>query len=68
MTTSPPQVNGHKRPAMPVLGDWQAVAQTPEPTEPAAESAPVAPKPDVVAEAEAEAIRSRAWADAEAVR
>jgi hypothetical protein len=64
MTTSPPQVNGHKRPAMPVLGDWQAVAQTPDPTEPT----PAAPKPDLVAEAEAAAIRARAYAETEAQR
>ncbi|MFE7237209.1 hypothetical protein [Streptomyces sp. NPDC057580] len=69
MTTSPPQVNGHKRPAMPVLGDWLPVAKTPAPAEPEPiETAPVAPKPDLVAEAEAEAIRSRAYADREAAR
>jgi hypothetical protein len=65
MTTSPPQVNGHKRPAMPVLGDWQAVAEE-KPT--AVEPAPTEPKPDPVAEAEADAIRTRAYAEAEAQR
>jgi hypothetical protein len=64
MTTSPPQVNGHKRPAMPVLGDWLPVAETPEPVEPT----PAAPKSDLVAEAEAAAIRARAYADTEAQR
>ncbi|MFI5769632.1 hypothetical protein ACIA74_13935 [Streptomyces sp. NPDC051658] len=62
-------MNGRPRPAMPVLGEWQAITKAiappvtePEPTETAA------PVLDVVAQAEAEAIRSRAWADAEAQR
>ncbi|MFJ2676373.1 hypothetical protein [Streptomyces sp. NPDC087525] len=63
MTLSPPQVNGHERPAMPLSGDWLPV--TPDPVE----LAPVAaPAPNPVAEAEAEAIRARAYAESEARR
>ncbi|MFE4818596.1 hypothetical protein ACFRFU_19615 [Streptomyces sp. NPDC056704] len=69
MTASPPQVNGHKRPTMPVLGEWQAV--TPEPAEeqrtPQPQTEPVE-TPELVAQAQAEAIRAKAWADAEAQR
>lgn len=67
MTSSPPQVNGRPRPALPVIRDWQTVFATPTP-EPVAEpeSTPVAPAPDSVAEAEAEAIRIRAQAEAKA--
>ncbi|MFB6873737.1 hypothetical protein [Streptomyces sp. NPDC056323] len=69
MTTSPPQVNGHKRPAMPVLGDWLPVDDqpTPEPTT-TTQSEPTAPAVDLVAQAEADAIRTRALADAEEQR
>lgn len=69
MTASPPTVNGHVRPAMPVLGDWQPIEAAPtgseiaEPATPHAES--TAPKPDAVVQAEAEAIRARAWAESE---
>lgn len=69
MTASPPTVNGHARPpAPPVLGDWQPVEATPTaqsdtPTEQTA--APVEPDNDMVAQAQAEAIRSKAWAEAE---
>ncbi|MEV4970588.1 hypothetical protein [Streptomyces scopuliridis] len=58
MTLSPPQVNGHERPAMPLSGEWLPV--TPDPV--------AVPAPDPVAEAEAEAIRARAYADSEARR
>jgi chemotaxis protein histidine kinase CheA len=68
MTASPP-LNGHKRPTMPVLGDWRPA--TPEPVEeqrtPEPQPAP-AETPDLVAQAQAEAIRAKAWADAEAQR
>ncbi|KAB1146806.1 hypothetical protein F7R91_14605 [Streptomyces luteolifulvus] len=56
MTASPP-LNGHKRPAMPVLGDWQPVE--PEPVE---EQRSPQPEPPV---ADAEVARARAWAEAE---
>ncbi|MFF3128530.1 hypothetical protein ACFVRD_41105 [Streptomyces sp. NPDC057908] len=69
MTTSPPQVNGHPRPAMPVLGEWLPVADqpTPEPTI-TTQPEPTAPAVDLVAQAEADAIRTRAYADAEEQR
>ncbi|MGW4834743.1 hypothetical protein [Streptomyces globisporus] len=71
MTTSPPQVNGHRR-RIPVIEDWQtllapveepAVATTPEP-----QPEPVEPAVDLVAEAKADAIRTKAYADAEEQR
>lgn len=66
MTASPP-LNGHKRPTMPVLGDWRPA--TPEPVE---EQCTPEPEPAVVSEAvalaQAEAIRAQAWADAEKQR
>lgn len=71
MTTAPPQVNGHKRPALPILGEWRTAEQadTIEPTpEPTREQQPVEPAVDHVALAEAAAIRERAAAEAEAVR
>jgi chemotaxis protein histidine kinase CheA len=55
MTASPP-LNGHKRPAMPVLGDWQAVT-----SEPVEEQSIPQPEPTV----DAEVARARAWAEAE---
>jgi hypothetical protein len=71
MTASPPQTNGHKRPAMPVIGDWRPVTPDPEPIEeqrsPEPQPAP-AEMPELVAQAQAEAIRAQAWADAEAQR
>ncbi|MCX5158101.1 hypothetical protein OOK39_02145 [Streptomyces sp. NBC_00264] len=69
MTTSPPQLNGHPRPAMPVLGDWLPVADqsTPEPTI-TSQPEPTAPAVDLVAQAEADAIRTRAYAEAEEQR
>jgi hypothetical protein len=74
--TAPPQVNGHKSPAMPIVWDWRPVTQpeppTQEPTEvpptPQVEPAPAAPAVDHVALAEADAIRKRADAEAEALR
>jgi chemotaxis protein histidine kinase CheA len=68
MTASPP-LNGHKRPTMPVLGDWRPA--TPEPVEEQRNPEPQpepAQTPDLVAQAQAEAIRAKAWADAEAQR
>ncbi|WP_406188980.1 hypothetical protein [[Kitasatospora] papulosa] len=69
MTTSPP-INGHKRPAVPVIRDWRTefdvqpvVAPTPAP-----EPEPAAPAVDLVAQAEADAIRTKAYADAEEQR
>lgn len=70
MTASPPNVNGHARPAMPVLGDWQAVETTPtqaENTEPPTVQ-PAATESDLVAQAKAEAIRAEAWAKSEEQR
>jgi hypothetical protein len=71
MTASPPKVNGHVRPpAPPVLGDWQPIDATPTVqddavTEPAAT---VEADSDLIAQAQAEAIRSKAWAEAEEQR
>lgn len=68
-TVAPPQkVNGHPH-ALPVAGDWEAVAATPT-TEapPMYETEPAAPKADPIAEAEAEAIRARTYAEGEALR
>lgn len=72
MTTSPPQVNGHRRP-LPVITDWQAFLGTPaeqpvvEPT-PQPQPEPTEPAVDLVAQAEADAIRTRAYAAAEEQR
>ncbi|MFF1650154.1 hypothetical protein [Streptomyces sp. NPDC058240] len=69
MTTSPPQVNGHSRTAVPVIRDWRSafhVQPTEQPVvEPAPQPEPAAPDVDLVAQAEADAIRARAYADAE---
>ncbi|MCX4707068.1 hypothetical protein [Streptomyces sp. NBC_01373] len=66
MTASPP-LNGHPRPTMPVLGDWR-----PAPPETVEEQSNPQPEPaetsELVAQAQAEAIRAQAWADAEAKR
>ncbi|MFD9464351.1 hypothetical protein [Streptomyces sp. NPDC060027] len=64
MTASPPQVNGHTRPPMPVIGDWRPVTPEPEPIEEQRNPEPAA-KADAIAQAEAEAIRARAWAESE---
>lgn len=68
MTASPP-LNGHARPPIRIVGDWQPV--TPEPVEeqrnPSPQPAPVE-TPELVAQAQAEAIRAQAWADAETQR
>ena len=70
MTASPP-LNGHKRPTMPVLGDWRPATPEPQPVEeqrtPQTEPA-IEPKIDLVAAAEAAAIRARAEAETEAIR
>lgn len=67
--TASPLLNGHPRPTMPVLGDWRPA--TPEPAEeqraPELQPDP-AETPELVAQAQAEAIRAKAWADAEAQR
>jgi chemotaxis protein histidine kinase CheA len=68
MTASPP-LNGHARPTLPVLGDWRPA--TPEPVEEQRTPEPrpePAETPELVAQAQAEAIRAKAWADAEAQR
>ncbi|MFJ7525161.1 hypothetical protein ACIQ1S_09560 [Streptomyces griseus] len=70
MTTSPPQVNGHRRP-LPVITDWQtllAPAEEPVATTPEAQPEPADPPVDLVAQAEADAIRMKAFADAEEQR
>lgn len=67
MTASPPKVNGAARPPVPVLGDWQPIEATPT----AGPDAPTTALPesgaesDLVAKAEAEAIRAKAWAESE---
>ncbi|WP_405461612.1 hypothetical protein OG786_29320 [Streptomyces sp. NBC_00101] len=75
MTTSPPQVNGHRRP-LPVIKDWQAFLLNqpveepvvePEPT-PDTQPEPAAPAVDLVAQAQADAIRTRSYAEAEEQR
>jgi hypothetical protein len=59
MTASPP-LNGHKRPTMPVIGDWRPVTPDPEPVEEQRTSEPQ-PEPAV----DTEVARARAWAEAE---
>lgn len=68
MTTSPPQVNGHRR-RIPVIADWQTLLPAPA-EEPVAAPTPepAAPAVDLVAQAEADAIRTKAYADAEEQR
>ncbi|SCD43344.1 hypothetical protein GA0115253_1004537 [Streptomyces sp. Termitarium-T10T-6] len=72
MTTSPPQVNGHRR-RIPVIEDWQTLLAPAE--EPAVATTVTEPEPelaepvvDLVAEAKADAIRTKAYADAEEQR
>lgn len=71
MTTSPPQVNGHCR-RIPVITGWQTLlAPAEEPvaiTSPEVQPEPAAPTVDLVAEAKAHAIRTKAFADAEEQR
>lgn len=67
MTASPP-LNGHARPTMPVLGDWQSVTPEPQPTEEQRNPQPESPATELVAQAQAEAIRAQSWADAEKQR
>ncbi|MYU20802.1 hypothetical protein [Streptomyces sp. SID8352] len=65
MTASPPKVNGHTRPpALQVLGDWQPI-ETPAASQ---DTSPAGATSDLVAQAQAEAIRSKAWAAAEEQR
>ncbi|MFS4103800.1 hypothetical protein [Streptomyces sp. PD-S100-1] len=72
MTASPPKVNGHARPLpVPVLGDWQPIGAAPTPKPTAAETVePVEAQTenDLVAQAQAEAIRAQAWAESEKQR
>lgn len=63
--TAPPQVNGHKRPAMPILGEWRPADPSDAPT---VQEQPASPTVNPIAEAEAEAIRTRAFAEADARR
>ncbi|WP_127468716.1 DUF2637 domain-containing protein [Streptomyces sp. B27] len=67
MTTSPPQVNGHRR-RIPVITEWQTLlAPVEEPVAtPTPEPEPTMPAVDLVAQAEADAIRTKAFARAEA--
>ncbi|MEV7654630.1 hypothetical protein AB0O39_10710 [Streptomyces anulatus] len=72
MTTSPPQVNGHRR-RIPVITEWQTLLAPVE--EPAVATTAPEPQPelaepavDLVAEAKADAIRTKAYADAEEQR
>ncbi|MFH8867135.1 hypothetical protein [Streptomyces griseus] len=70
MTTSPPQVNGHRR-RIPVITEWQtllAPAEEPVATTPEVQPEPAEPAVDLVAQAEADAIRTKAFADAEEQR
>ncbi|MGW5291510.1 hypothetical protein [Streptomyces bacillaris] len=69
MTTSPPQVNGHRR-RIPVITEWQTLlAPAVEPVAaPTPEPEPTVPAVDLVAQAEADAIRTKAFADAEEQR
>lgn len=72
--TAPPQVNGHKSPAMPIVWDWRPVEQPEPPAQeqpevpPTPHTEPAAPAVDYVALAEAETIRKRAEAEADALR
>jgi hypothetical protein len=68
MTASPPKVNGTARPpAVPVLGDWQPIEATPNPRIETPTDAQPAVQADseLVAQAQAEAIRAAAWAESE---
>lgn len=66
--TASPKVNGHTRPpAPPVLGDWQPIEATPTQADiPTTETAPNDGQgAELIAQAEAEAIRAKAWAESE---
>ncbi|QIJ61421.1 hypothetical protein [Streptomyces sp. JB150] len=68
MTASPPQVNGQARPpAPPVLGDWQPIEAAPasETATPTPTQSTELADSELVAQAQAEAIRAQAWAQAE---
>ncbi|WP_282790896.1 hypothetical protein [Streptomyces sp. CC224B] len=60
MTASPPLMNGQRRPAMPVLGDWRPATDTPvpEPVEEQRDPEPAVETPD-------ESAAAKAWAEAE---
>lgn len=68
--TASPQVNGQTRPVPPVLGDWQPIQAAPTPAEPTAATVPATQTPDndLIAQAQAEAIRAQAWAESEKQR
>ncbi|MFJ4738726.1 hypothetical protein [Streptomyces sp. NPDC088775] len=72
MTTSPPQVNGHSRTAVPVIRDWRTAFHLQPTEQPVVEAAPrsepAAGDVDLVAQAEADAIRTRVYAEAEEQR
>lgn len=68
MTTSPPQVNGHDRTAVPIIRDWRSTLTAPPAEQPTVEPQPTTPQIDLVAQAEADAIRTKAYADAEEQR
>ncbi|MCX5145115.1 hypothetical protein [Streptomyces sp. NBC_00338] len=68
MTTSPPQVNGRSRTAVPVIRDWRTEFSVQPEEQPVVEPAPEPqpePAADLVAQAEADAIRTRVYAEAE---
>ena len=67
MTASPP-LNGHARPPIRIVGDWQPVAPEPELVEEQRTPQPEPSASELVAQAQAEAIRAQAWADAEKQR
>jgi hypothetical protein len=67
MTASPP-LNGHARPPIRIVGDWQPVAPEPEPVEEQRTPQLEPAASELVAQAQAEAIRAQAWADAEKQR
>ncbi|GHH87857.1 hypothetical protein [Streptomyces capitiformicae] len=68
MTASPSKVNGTARPpAVPVLGDWQPIEATPAPQAdtPTETQQGAQVDSELVAQAQAEAIRAAAWAESE---
>lgn len=68
MTASPPKANGSTRPRTPLqFADWRIPAATPA-EEQSSPQPEMAAAPDLIAEAQAEAIRAQAWADAEKER
>ncbi|MEU2674197.1 hypothetical protein ABZ622_36110 [Streptomyces sp. NPDC007164] len=67
-------MNGHDRTAVPVIRDWRSAFNVPSVEQPVVELAPepqpelTAPAVDLVAQAEADAIRTRVYAEAEEQR